>query len=95
MRNRMVNQGYLDDGVAPSYYLEGMLWNVPSNNYTASYKDTFEGYMSWLQECNPPDLCCANSIHWLLRDGHSVCWQQAQFARFRAAAWQYWTQTNH
>lgn len=31
IRNRMIENGYLQEGIAPSYFLEGMLWNVPNN----------------------------------------------------------------
>lgn len=95
MRNRMIDIGFLKDGVAPSYFLEGMLSNVPNASFANSFQSTFESYMSWLNNCNKPDLTCANDIHWLLRNGHSVCWNQAQFDEFRVAAWGYWTQTNH
>jgi hypothetical protein len=41
MRNRMVAEGEIGDGVAPSYFIEGMLWNVPTDRFGASYADTF------------------------------------------------------
>ncbi|WP_327212634.1 hypothetical protein U8Q06_29175 (plasmid) [Rhizobium beringeri] len=28
IRDRMINDGRLQEGIAPSYFLEGMLWNV-------------------------------------------------------------------
>ena len=45
MRNAMVNDHCLADGVAPSYFLEGMVWNIPSQNFTWSYQQTFENYL--------------------------------------------------
>ena len=41
MRNRMIDDKYIADGVAPSYFLEGMLWNVPSDKFVQSYEDSF------------------------------------------------------
>jgi len=32
MRNRMIDDKCILDGVAPSYFIEGMLWNVPADN---------------------------------------------------------------
>ena len=37
----MIERGELAEGVAPSYYLEGMLYNVPADKFGTSYQDTF------------------------------------------------------
>ncbi|MDO8883295.1 nucleotidyltransferase [Pseudotabrizicola sp.] len=95
LRNRMIHLGKLKDDIAPSYFLEGMLWNAPNQLYTGSYQTTFENYMSWLEAANHTDLTCANGIHWLLREGHPVCWRKEKFDTFRLAAIQYWKQPNH
>ncbi len=86
MRNAMIEHGYIKAGVAPSYFLEGMLSNVPTQNFVASRQQTFENYMHWLQTCPTGDLTCANGIHYLLRDGHSACWNVADFNTFRSSA---------
>ncbi len=90
MRNAMINNHLLSDGVAPSYFLEGMLWNVPNSNFEGNYQQTFKNYLTWLMDCNSRDLTCANGIHYLLRDGHSICWNEADFNTFRTAAVQFW-----
>jgi hypothetical protein len=92
MRNRMIHVGKLEDGLAPSYFLEGMLSNVPNNLFTGSYQTTFENSINWLDGANYMDLTCANGIHWLLREGHPVCWRKEKFDTFRVAAVQYWKQ---
>lgn len=92
MRNAMIERGYIKDGLAPSYFLEGMLTNVPAQNFVASRQQTFENYMYWLQTSPTGDLTCANDIHYLLRDGHSVCWNMADFNAFRAAAMRFYSQ---
>ncbi len=94
MRNRMIDLGRLKDDIAPSYFLEGMLWNAPDHLFTNSYQSTFENYINWLDDANYLDLTCANGIHWLLRDGHQVCWRKEKFDAFRVAAVQYWNQPN-
>ena len=92
MRNAMIQHGYLRDGIAPSYFIEGMLSNVPSQRFVASRQQTLENYMVWLETCQTGDLTCANGIHYLLRNGHSVCWNQGDFNSFRAAASAYYHQ---
>lgn len=94
MRNAMIKNGFLNDGVAPSYFLEGMLWNVPGQNYVGGYQQTFENYMEWLRVCNLPDLMCANNIHYLLLDGHPVCWSPKDYKTFRASAVLFWNSSN-
>jgi hypothetical protein len=34
----MVDDGLIKAGVAPSYYIEGLLYNVPNEKLTSSYR---------------------------------------------------------
>jgi hypothetical protein len=90
MRNMMVQRGYVAEGVAPSYFLEGMLSNVPDSCFGASHRDTVISAVRWLHAADPSALTCANGIHWLLREGHSVCWREAQFNAFVAGLARFW-----
>jgi hypothetical protein len=92
MRNAMIDRGYINEGLAPSYFIEGMLSNVPTLHFVASHQQTFENYMRWLETAPTGDLTCANDIHYLLRDGHSVCWNVADFNTFRASAKLFYSQ---
>jgi hypothetical protein len=73
MRNAMIEQDYLKEGVAPSYFLEGMLYNVPSQLFVNSRAQTFINYINWLSDCEHLKLVCANECYYLLRAGHPVC----------------------
>lgn len=90
MRNRMIEKGFIRDGIAPSYFLEGMLWNVPNGHFTSRYQEALINYMGWLDSCDKGNLCCANDIHWLLRDGQQVCWTRANFDEFRLGMVKFW-----
>jgi hypothetical protein len=90
MRNRMIEQGVIQAGIAPSYFLEGMLWNVPSSIFTSSYQNTFFNCVRWLDDCNKESLLCANGMHWLLRDGQQVCWTRSNFDAFRLGVGKFW-----
>jgi hypothetical protein len=48
MRNHMLREGLLPDGVAPSYFVEGLIYNVPDANFGGNYKDTFVNCFNWL-----------------------------------------------
>ena len=79
MRKAMVNRGFLADGIAPSYFLEGMLYNVPSHYFVNSFQQTFKNYLNYLWKCDPVQLICANKLHWLIRDGCQTCWNTNDF----------------
>lgn len=90
MRNAMINDRYLKDGVAPSYFIEGMLSNAPNPNFIPSYQTTFVNNLNWLRQCDPNQLKCANGIHPLLQTGSQVSWNATDFATYLDAAARYW-----
>lgn len=90
MRNRMIEAAVLDEGVAPSYFLEGLLWNVPKDKFGTSYGDTWVNTFNWILRADKARLVCANGLYWLIRDNSNVCWSTASFDTYIAAAHQYW-----
>lgn len=93
MRCRMVADGLIKAGVAPSYYIEGLLYNVPNEKLTASYQDCVVNILNWyLQEASKTDLVCANEQYYLLRDGQHTCWNQADCDAFVDAAVGLWNE---
>ena len=92
MRNAMRDKGYIAEGVAPSYFLEGMLWNVPNRSFTSAFGLSFVNALGWLDACDPAKLVCANNLHWLIRDGAPVCWNRADYLTFRRAVRQFWVE---
>jgi hypothetical protein len=67
-----------------------MLWNVTNGEFSSSYQETFLASMIWLEKSDHSKLKCGNGYHWLIRDGHQVCWNQGDFDSFRAGALQFW-----
>jgi hypothetical protein len=92
MRNRMVEDGLLGEGVAPSYYLEGLLYNVPDELYGGSFSKTFRACFDWLMSSNRNQLVCASELHWLLRDGRATSWLPANCDKFLTASREFWNQ---
>ena len=90
MRNRMVDDGVLKDGVAPSYFIEGMLWSVPDVHFGTSYADSFCNTFNWVLKADKTKLSCANDLHWLVRDHSNICWSNANFDTYIATAKKYW-----
>ena len=93
MRSRMVDDGLIKAGIAPSYYIEGFLYNVPNDKLTSSYQGCVVNTLNWYrQEASKTDLVCANEQYYLLRDGSDTCWTQANCDAFIEAAVKLWNE---
>ena len=91
MRSRMVDANLIKAGVAPSYFIEGLLYNVPNDKFTSSYQDCVVNTLNWYrQEAVKKDLVCANEQYYLLRDAAHTCWNQANSDAFVEAAVKLW-----
>lgn len=94
MRGKLVVDGYIKSGIAPSYYLEGLLYDVPNAKFAKSFEDCFVNAINWIKnEADKSKLVCANEQYYLLRDNTHTCWPQAHCEAFLNAAvrlWQNW-----
>ena len=90
MRNRMISDNALKEGVAPSYFIEGMLWNVPNAKYGKSYDDCLVNTFNWIIEADSSKLVTASGLHWLVRDGYHTSWPETNFNAYLTAAGKYW-----
>ncbi len=90
LRNRMVAEGKLEDGLAPSYYIEGLFYNIPPNKFSGSYQDTLVNCFDWLNSADRSDFVCANERYYLLREGSPVTWRAGKCAQFLEAVGTYW-----
>lgn len=90
MRNAMITKGYLVEGVAPSYFIEGMLYNVPIGLFGGTYADTCVKAINWLNQSDRDQLLCANELHYLLRPNSTVCWEPTDFEIYLAAVIKFW-----
>jgi hypothetical protein len=90
MRNSMIEKGLLADKVAPSYFIEGMLYNVPNDKFTGSYQDMWVECFNSVVRADETKLTTASGLHWLVRESSSVCWPSADFHTFTTALKKYW-----
>lgn len=94
LRGRCVADGLLDSGVAPSYFIEGLLFNVPTNVFGVSYANSFVEAINWIQgQADKSNLVCANEQFFLLRDIAHTCWKPSNCESFLEAmveAWNSW-----
>jgi hypothetical protein len=90
MRNAMIRDGFIAEGVAPSYFLEGMLYNVPNDKFVGRYVDMWVECFNWVVTAELDKLVCANRLHPLVRDGTPTSWPVANFNAFTVAAKKSW-----
>jgi hypothetical protein len=90
MRNRMIVDGLIKSGLAPSYYLEGMLYNVPTELFSDDYGKTWVRAVNWLRVSKKSDLLCANGLHYLLRERNPVTRREVSFDTFLTSAVHFW-----
>lgn len=91
MRSRLVDDGLIEPGIAPSYFIEGLLYNVPNDKLASSYQNCVVNTLNWYRdEAKKSDLVCANEQYYLLRNGHHTCWTQVNCDSFVDAAVTLW-----
>lgn len=91
LRSRCITDGLLTSGVAPSYYLEGLLYNVPAEKFGTNYAQSFANAINWIQtEADKDKLVCANGQYYLLRDNSHTCWSKGDAEQFLTAAIKLW-----
>lgn len=59
-RTYLVNQGIITKELAPSYFLECLLYNVPDVKFTYNHQTTFCSVVNWLQEADMTRFVCQN-----------------------------------
>lgn len=92
MRGRLIGDGAISQNTAPSYFVEGMLYNVPNTKLGGCYGDTFCESVNWLRSTDLSKLVCANYKHWLFGPD-SVQWSQDNCKAFLdvlANSWNRW-----
>ena len=84
-RNALVSSGKLSAGVAPSYFVEGLLWNMPNARFQGQFVTTVSNFVDWIRSVDSTELLCANELYYLVRDNSPVCWPRANFQTYIAA----------
>jgi hypothetical protein len=92
MRRCLIDNGTIDSGAAPSYFLEGLLYNLPGQYFRSNFQNTIANAIGWLNGLTPAEtsqLVCANEMFYLVRD-YNVTWAPTKYAKFLAAATELW-----
>lgn len=89
IRGALVDEGVVNKKIAPSYFLEGLLYNVPNEHFGGSYENTMVASINWILGADRSQFVCPNDQYYLLRDSAET-WLPANCDRFLNALVQYW-----
>lgn len=91
-RSKMVEDGLIRDGSAPSYYIEGLLYNVPNSEFVGDYGDIFLNVLKWLYDIgnDRTKFVTANEQYYLLRNGYHTSWPISDGQNFINATIKLW-----
>lgn len=90
IRNSLIDKGAIKTGIAPSYFIEGMLYNVPNDLFSGSRQNTMVSTLRWLTNENRDAWQTPSGQHYLVRDGHDVCWPAENCTSFLNAVASKW-----
>jgi len=79
-RTYLIERGAPPD-LAPSYFLECLLYNVPDSQYGGTFQDTFLNVANWLSKADLNTFCCQNEQDPLFGDSPEQ-WSKARAERF-------------
>lgn len=90
MRNSMIGKGYIEEGLAPSYFLEGLLYNVPNDKFGMTYAQSLVEIINWISHADHSKLLCANEQYYLVHPTSPVTWRKEKLEEFLAASIKFW-----
>jgi hypothetical protein len=90
MRTTLIDRGVLAGGSAPSYFIEGLLYNVPNDKFGTSYEDTFVAAVNWILTADRTQFVTPSGQHYLSRDGAPECWPCTNCNGFLGAVVKLW-----
>lgn len=90
MRNKAIDQGILEEGVAPSYFIEALLYNAPHNLFGNGYANTFASTINWLNKADRSKFICVNEQYLLLHPFSPVTWRAEKCEAFIVAVCKLW-----
>lgn len=92
MRSKLIDDGVIAAGSAPSYFIEGLLYNVPNDKFGKSYGDSFVAAVNWILAADRTQFVTPSGQHYLVRDGFAECWPCANCDAFIDAIVKLWNE---
>jgi hypothetical protein len=89
LRNSMIEAKIIEDGLAPSYFIEGLMYNVPAEYFGGSNQANFIDVLTWLINTDRSKFVCANEQFYLFGTS-SVTWRADKCKKFLDTSMIYW-----
>jgi len=92
-RTYLINRGAAPQDLAPSYFLECLLCNVPDSAFNGTFQDIFCNVVNWLQRAALNNFICPNKQMFLF-GGSPEQWtidKARGFIQFMVALWNNWS----
>lgn len=64
-RNHLESIGKIRSAVAPSYFLECLIYNAPDSSFQPSFQETYFSIVNWMIQSSLDGLVCQNGQQWL------------------------------
>lgn len=93
LRNTMIEKNLIEEGLAPSYFIEGLLWNVPLDRFGGTEQQNFCDTLNWLWQADRSKFVCANELYYLFHATSPVTWRTEMCDKFLSKAIDYWNAT--
>ena len=93
IRSELAANGALVQGDAPSYFIEGLLYNVPTDKFGGRCEDTIVEAINWMRNADRSKSVCANEQYYLLGTASAVQWSAANCDKFLSSfvtLWKDW-----
>jgi len=92
LRSKLVDDGKIEAASAPSYFIEGLIYNVLNDRFEGTtWREIVFKVLKWLVETTDRSrFLCANEQFYLLFDGSPNCWPKADGKAFIEAAAELW-----
>jgi hypothetical protein len=68
LRNTMIKNGTIRDGLAPSCFIEGLLYNVPDGRFGGTEQINFKDVLEWLLAADRSQSSCVKRAILIARE---------------------------
>lgn len=93
LRQKLVADGRLEEGLAPSYFIESLMYNVPNDKFGYNFDSTMVNSINFLLNADRSQFVVVNEQYYLLHPSSPVTWRAEKCTAFLAATrdlWQDW-----
>ena len=85
-------RGLIQEGIASSYAIECLLYNVPLLQFGGTYQDTFVNTLNWLSNADMATFMCQNGIHRLFEEDRWTTQKARIYIGALITMWNQWGQ---